>query len=337
MRVGDGSPFVTGTLTLNRNDGSLGGSITVDALAATAARVHEAPAGSDGPAIITLSQSNNVWSVPPGARLTPAQITAFDAGNLYFNAQSAANPNGELRGQIGREVYPLRLSGGQEVPAVATAASGSGRLLLDPATKTLSGAVQVSGMTASVAHVHQGAAGVNAPPLIDLAESPAGSGTWVVPANTVLNDAQLGALRAGEMYVNAHSIANPDGEIRSQAGRTVRIANLNGGFEVPANASAATGRGFIVLDRATRQLSARVATTGITGTVAHIHPGAVGVNGPPLINLTETPAGSGIWLTAAAATLNAAQMKALLDGDMYFNVHSAALPDGEIRGQIDLD
>lgn len=327
----------TGSLTVNPSTGDVSGSITLDALAATVAHVHEAPAGTDAPPLIALTQASNVWSVPAGTRLTASQLASFNAGNLYFNAHSAANPNGEIRGQIGREVSTLRLSGRQEIPPVTSAASGAGQLVLDPTTRALTGGFQLSGLTASVAHIHPGATGVNNPPLISLTENPTGSGNWTVPAGTVLTTDQATALRAGEMYVNAHSTAYSAGEIRSQVGRTVRFADLSGGVEVPPTTSTATGRGFVVLDRATRQVTARVTTTGIAGTVAHIHPGAVGVNGAPLVTLAESPAGSGVWVTPAAATLTADQMKALLDGAMYFNVHSAALPAGEIRGQIDLD
>ncbi len=37
---------------------------------------------------------------------------------------------------------------------------------------------------------------------------------------------------------------------------------------------------------------------------------------------------------AGEATLNDAQAKALMDGDMYVNVHTAANKGGEIRGQL---
>ena len=41
-----------------------------------------------------------------------------------------------------------------------------------------------------------------------------GDNTWSVPENTILTSARVDACRAGNLYVNVHSAANPGGEIR---------------------------------------------------------------------------------------------------------------------------
>ena len=43
-----------------------------------------------------------------------------------------------------------------------------------------------------------------------------GDNTWSVPENTILTSARFDACRAGNLYVNVHSAANPGGEIRLQ-------------------------------------------------------------------------------------------------------------------------
>src|SRR5690348_17302257 len=84
-------------------DKSISGSVTTSGISGTAAHVHMAPAGQNGPVIVSLTRTaDNVWSVPPGMRLTDAQYDAFKQGNLYVNVHSAANPNGEIRGQMGQ-------------------------------------------------------------------------------------------------------------------------------------------------------------------------------------------------------------------------------------------
>jgi len=89
-----------GTITVGP-DKSVSGSITTTGVAATAAHIHDGAPGKNGPVIIPLVRiSENVWSVPAGARLTDAQHESYRAGNLYVNVHSAANKGGELRGQL---------------------------------------------------------------------------------------------------------------------------------------------------------------------------------------------------------------------------------------------
>jgi len=68
---------------------------------------------------------------------------------------------------------------------------------------------------------------------------------------------------------------------------------------------------------------------------AHIHAGARGVNGPVMIGLcgvTGAPAcTSGMHGTATAT---ADQLKAIMAGKTYVNVHTTKNPNGEIRGQV---
>jgi hypothetical protein len=90
----------SGTITV-KDDKSVSGSVTTKDLAGLAAHIHLAPAGKNGPPIITLTKtSDGVWSVPEGAKLTDEQYAAFKAGSLYVNVHSAANKGGEIRGQL---------------------------------------------------------------------------------------------------------------------------------------------------------------------------------------------------------------------------------------------
>jgi hypothetical protein len=81
-------------------DKSVSGSVTTTGIAGTAAHVHEAATGKNGPVIIPLTKNGDTYSVPAGAKLTDAQFASFQAGNLYVNVHTAANPDGEMRGQL---------------------------------------------------------------------------------------------------------------------------------------------------------------------------------------------------------------------------------------------
>ena len=92
----------TGSATIIVNaDKSVSGRATTTGVNATAAHIHMAAMGQNGPVIITLAKTaDGAWAVPPGAKLTDAQYDAFKAGNLYVNVHSEANKGGEIRGQL---------------------------------------------------------------------------------------------------------------------------------------------------------------------------------------------------------------------------------------------
>jgi hypothetical protein len=90
----------SGTITVGA-DKSVGGSVTTAGVNGTAAHIHIAAMGQNGPVIVPLAKAaDGVWSVPAGAKLTDAQYDAFKAGNLYINVHSDANKGGEIRGQL---------------------------------------------------------------------------------------------------------------------------------------------------------------------------------------------------------------------------------------------
>lgn len=88
-----------GTITV-ADDGSISGSVSTTGVAGTAAHIHEGAAGKNGPVIVPLTKDGDNYKVPGGAKFTAAQMASFKAGNLYVNVHSAANPGGEIRGQL---------------------------------------------------------------------------------------------------------------------------------------------------------------------------------------------------------------------------------------------
>lgn len=120
----------------------------------------------------------------------------------------------------------------------------------------------------------------------------------------------------------------------------VRSANLTGASENPPVVTGATGRGAVIVDSTTLEITGGITITGLTPSTGghHIHMAPAGnptANGPVIIGLLLASDG----MTAVVppnSTLTQAQFDALLAGELYFNVHTMANSSGEIRGQINV-
>ena len=88
-----------GAITIG-DDGAVSGSVTATGFTPTAAHIHQAAAGKNGPVIVPFTKDGDKFSAPAGAKLTPDQMKAYKAGELYVNVHSAANPGGEVRAQL---------------------------------------------------------------------------------------------------------------------------------------------------------------------------------------------------------------------------------------------
>lgn len=108
---------------------------------------------------------------------------------------------------------------------------------------------------------------------------------------------------------------------------------LRASNEVPPNASPASGTVDAVFNKDTSQLRWKVSFTGLSGpaTAAHFHgPAAVGANAGIALPWPQ-PITSPM---EGRATLTSAQAADLLAGRWYANIHTAAHPGGEVRGQM---
>jgi len=113
-------------------------------------------------------------------------------------------------------------------------------------------------------------------------------------------------------------------------GKTVKVS-LTGAEETPPVTTSATATGTIKINK-DKTVSGTVKTTGIDGTVAHIHVGAPGEAGPPIITLEKTA--DGVWSVPAGSKLTDDQYASFKAGNLYVNVHSAEHKPGEIRAQL---
>ncbi len=110
-------------------------------------------------------------------------------------------------------------------------------------------------------------------------------------------------------------------------------ADLKGSSEVPPTDSGGTGTLTATYNTSGRKLTWEGSVSGLSGaaTAAHFHgPAEPGKNAGVLVPAPSVKIGP----FEGSATLTDAQAKALMAGQTYFNVHTAANPNGEVRGQV---
>jgi CHRD domain len=144
---------------------------------------------------MNITTPNRQSWLPLGAAL----VFAFAAFGAYPSIAVAAD-------------VKVTLAGDQEAPPVKSAGTGTGTITVD-ADKSVHGSVTTKGIAGIAAHVHEAPAGKSGPVVIPLEKN---GDTYTVPANAKLTDAQFASFKAGNLYVNVHSAAHPDGEIRGQ-------------------------------------------------------------------------------------------------------------------------
>jgi hypothetical protein len=222
--------------------------------------------------------------------------------------------------------YSAILNPRQEVPLVASSAMGGGWFFIDTQANTVNYWISWANLSSPelFAHIHLGAAGVNGGVKHTLPNGNPKVGTWNYA------EADEPAILAGQMYANIHSNNFGNGEVRGQI--VPFNALLGANQESPTNASLGSGWAIAVADTALNTLTYRVFYENLTGApnLAHFHGNALhGTSASPKVNLTVTASP----MTGTVA-YNPADEGALLAGRWYVNLHTAANPGGEIRGQL---
>ncbi|MCT4559885.1 MAG: CHRD domain-containing protein [Crocinitomicaceae bacterium] len=309
--------------------------------------LHEGAAGTNGNVVVDLSPfivNGNIQVVLTGSSLPADLVQKIIEGNIYINAHTANNPNGEIRGQVKLEQdfgYRAIMNGAQEVPAVATNATGLGLFNLSLNKKKMYIWIVANGLSGAItgAHIHQGAIETNGGVAVNL--------TGNINGNTIIDTIDVSTvpgliadLEAGNTYINFHTAANPNGEIRGQLtydnAAIMFDAFLNGAQEVPAVSTTATGTASFSLNSTMTAITFMVQVDGLSGAItgAHLHEGTAGNNGPVVVDLSTSVVGNVMAGTITGTDLTQELLESMLSSGIYLNIHTAANPNGEIRGQI---
>jgi predicted small secreted protein len=107
-------------------------------------------------------------------------------------------------------------------------------------------------------------------------------------------------------------------------------ANLTGSEQAPPLNVPGSGSGsFRVAEDGT--ITGSVTTKDVQGTMAHIHRGAKGTNGPVIVPLDKN---GDTYTAPAGRKLTPQQIEDLKAGNLYVNVHTNRNKGGEVRGQL---
>lgn len=335
------------SLLLNSGRDSICINATVTGLSGpiTGAHIHEGDSGVSGGIVISLMplvSGNRIAGILTGSNISELNISKLLSGKFYINVHTSAHPAGEIRGQLSLETdysFPLMLDGSQEVPAVTTGAYGVGFLTLsrDLSSMHFNMIMQDLSGTVTGAHLHFGSPGISGIVALALTSNVNGkvlSGTISSPSPSLID-----SLIRSKIYINVHTSANPNGEIRSQL-RTDNYlyfdAILGGNQETPPVNTNAKGSAILMLNTTFDTLWYDMAAEGLSGNItgAHFHNGSFANAGPVVISLNSSIIGNRIQGSVSGTILTTGLINKFLKGEMYVNLHTAANPNGEIRGQV---
>jgi hypothetical protein len=238
-------------------------------------------------------------------------------------------------------VYRFSLDGAQEVPEVATLASGTCVGALNDTLDGLEVICSHDVANPETAQIHIGSRGVNGPSVknFDGAVSPM-SGVWALSASDLL------ALLGGDFYVNVTSTDHPEGEIRGQID-TLSLAgvafDLEGSEVFPPVDTEASGSCIGALDPLDLSFAVGCIQDVMDVSGAAIHHAPAGQNGPAIFGFdaATTFMDTVTFLFSGDSTGSGAVeydwnsfLRLLRNNELYVEVTSATYPEGEIRGQI---
>ena len=341
----------TGSLSLSEDRTELDYHITIEGLTPTGAHFHNGAFDGTGPIVKTLDFSNSftisgTWSSSDLTEpLTSELVTELMAGRIYLNIHTADNPEGEIRGNVdGFPVGVAILSGDNVIPPVTTDAQGTGVFVISGGQRQLLYSITVAGLTTTSSHFHGGAVGVNGPVLIpfEMVSNHVDSGFAPgEPPPQELSGSLITELILGNLYVNIHTSAYPEGELRGQLNFDQELGTalfLDGEQEVPPVSTTGRGTGLIRISEDHAMIEYDITISGIdlnSITAAHFHNATFDSIGGIVKDITFVEGhAEGMWtISDNTQPLTAELVDEMFAARIYVNVHTTTYPSGEIRGQ----
>ncbi|KAI9011710.1 CHRD domain-containing protein [Hyaloraphidium curvatum] len=206
----------------------------------TAAHLHDGTADTNGPILLTIVGSPTTETALEAnfSSVAPQTIRRINNAQAYVNVQTAANPNGEIRGQLSRttslstggdrykNAYVATLSGSSQVPPVATTSAGYAYMTYNETTGNITALVTTNIASITASHIQEGKANETGPVLVTLSGAVTGG---VINAVVPATNATMEEVKEEHAYVNVQTAANPNGEIRGTLKPIAEVVGIGAG------------------------------------------------------------------------------------------------------------
>ncbi|MBC8100368.1 MAG: CHRD domain-containing protein [Armatimonadetes bacterium] len=316
--------------------------VTGIALPVTLAHIHQGEPGVNGSVVIDFLPGGEDADGLFSGCLTDAEVNtiAADPSGFYVNIHNAEFPGGALRGQIKLvETFTVPVEGEQEVPTDGDL-DGSGSAVLefdaDANEVCFNIAVIDIALPVTLAHIHQSDFGTNGPVVIDFL--PSGEDADGTFSGCIIDtDVDAVVENPAGFYVNIHNAEFPGGALRGQVKLAATLSvTVEGEQEVPtAGDLDGSGSAVLVLDTDTDEVcfDVLVFDIAVPVTLAHIHQGEFGVNGPVVIDFL--PGGEDADGVFSGCVIDT-DVDAIFanPAGFYVNIHNGEFPSGALRGQL---
>jgi hypothetical protein len=317
----------TGKFILAADGITLAYTITQNVSNAQAVNLHIGAPGETGSVTHQLTPVSGQMTGTVSLNTDEQAAIAID--QIYVDVTSAANPGGEIRGQLtapGATIYVAMPTGAQEVPSVNSQYTAHGSFIMSQDQSSIIYHVVTTAIPTNVL-LERGIGATNGQVAYPL--TPVGQ---TIDGNLALTGNDPQDYLASHFYVNIQTASNEAGELRGQlipVGAQLFTGILAGANEVPPVQSQATGGVQFVLLPDLTTVGYEAVVSGVIPTAMDFDNAMTGQNGPVLYQLTLDQQGA-----LGQVTANAGAVSALLSGATYVNVHTASYTGGELRGQL---
>ncbi len=336
-----------GSFMLNKARTSISVNISFAMLSGipTNVSLYQGAIGTNGVLLLDLTPfmvGNKIATAITGTDVT-ANLAKYFNDDLYVLVKTAANPTGEIRGQIKLETdlnFVADLNGMETIPMIMVGtAYGLGSFWLSLDNSKLNFKVICQGLTGAMtsAKLYSGTMGMVGEEVADLSSFINGN---VITGNILPTPLLLNNLLLGEIYLNITTTANPTGELRSQLANYKGLmfdGIADGGQMVPPVISPAQGVCVIRFSPDFATMYYDIVVDGVASSIdyCHLH---IGNFGQPYnsssfqVDFTSTINGNRI--KGIKTNISATNKDRLLTSKLALLIHTATYPQGEIRAQV---